>query len=434
MRSGPSSNILDSSRTPAFVFAFFALGGAALIAVSKTSGMGPISAILTPIVLMFVYLGLSWTRRLRLHNEQTGDNIYYMGFLFTLTSLAVSLYQFGTGSSTDEVVRNFGIAISSTITGIALRIFYNQTRRDPADIERTARHELADMTRRVRTEMENVAREFADFRRTSNLMLQEGFDEIAKQAERNGEKVRETMDHLATSAIKPVEAASARLLEAIDASTKSLSERTERLSGTVRDTANSVTASGKDISGSLGNLSQTLETFSGKIDSVSFPEQVLQEVLPPLIRQFSAVLSSHLQASEAVAQRQSGQITQIVEILGSVAASAERSATATQRCDARTGELVRALTDQSDRIGRLVDVFHKQQKRPFRSPSAIARTITGTRRNGWAFFGSRRSGRKRQVETQSEMQPADVPDQAGDKAMIDLPGPEGGAPSGRMNP
>jgi len=52
--------------------------------------------------------------------------------MFTLTNFAVSLYQFGTGSSTDEVLRNFGIAISSAIIGMALRIFYNQKREDSA--------------------------------------------------------------------------------------------------------------------------------------------------------------------------------------------------------------------------------------------------------------------------------------------------------------
>jgi hypothetical protein len=39
----------------------------------------------------------------------------------------------------------------------------------------------------------------------------------------------------------------------------------------------------------------------------------------------------------------------------------------------------------------LVDGF-EYQGRPYKSLSAIARTITGTRWNGWVFFGIRRSG------------------------------------------
>ena len=67
-------------------------------------------------------------------DKPSGDNLYYMGFLFTLTSLAVSLYQFSTVGSAEQIVQNFGIAIASTIAGITLRIMFNQMRRDPVEV------------------------------------------------------------------------------------------------------------------------------------------------------------------------------------------------------------------------------------------------------------------------------------------------------------
>jgi len=74
-----------------------------------------------------------FSRNLRLRDDQSGDNLYYMGFLFTLTSLGVSLYQFSVERAAEEIVQNFGIAIASTITGIALRVVFNQMRRDPVE-------------------------------------------------------------------------------------------------------------------------------------------------------------------------------------------------------------------------------------------------------------------------------------------------------------
>ena len=79
-----------------------------------------------------------------------------MGFLFTLTSLAVSLYQFSAAGSAEQIVQNFGIAIASTIAGITLRILFNQMRRDPVEVEATARMELAEASRRVKRELESV--------------------------------------------------------------------------------------------------------------------------------------------------------------------------------------------------------------------------------------------------------------------------------------
>lgn len=213
MRSNKSPSWLSNPRLPAGIFALFTVGGCFYIAFAKLVwDVNPFLSMTIPVVLMLTYLLLSVaTGKLRLHDEQTGDNLYYMGFLFTLTSLGVSLYLFGSDGSTDKVVSNFGIAVTSTIAGILLRVMYNQMRRDPADIERSTRHELADMTRRVRAEMENVTREFADFRRVSNQMLEEGFDEIAKQAERNGEHIRKILESMALEAIKPVQEASGKL-------------------------------------------------------------------------------------------------------------------------------------------------------------------------------------------------------------------------------
>ena len=78
-------------------------------------------------------------RSLRLRDDQSGDNLYYMGFLFTLTSLGAALMHFSAARAAEEIVRNFGIAITSTIVGIALRVLFNQMRRDPLEVERIAR-------------------------------------------------------------------------------------------------------------------------------------------------------------------------------------------------------------------------------------------------------------------------------------------------------
>ena len=40
----------------------------------------------------------------------------------------------------------------------------------------------------------------------------------------------------------------------------------------------------------------------------------------------------------------------------------------------------------------VLDDGYEYQGRPYKSLSAIARAITGTRWNGWVFFGVRRSG------------------------------------------
>ena len=149
--SGALPEIAYSSGLSAVVFTLFVAAGSAYIVLAKLSGMGALYVTFVPVAIMLAYALLIWlARSLRLRDDQAGDNLYYMGFLFTLTSLGVSLYQFNAARAAEEIVQNFGIAIGSTISGIALRVIFNQMRHDPVEVERTMRLELAEAARRVR--------------------------------------------------------------------------------------------------------------------------------------------------------------------------------------------------------------------------------------------------------------------------------------------
>jgi len=130
-----ADDIAYSSGISAAVFMIFVAAGAVYIIAAKLGGVGRIFVTLVPVLTMIGYAVLIWSARsLRLRDDQAGDNLYYMGFLFTLTSLGVSLYQFNAAHAAEEIVQNFGIAIGSTITGIALRVIFNQMRQDPVEV------------------------------------------------------------------------------------------------------------------------------------------------------------------------------------------------------------------------------------------------------------------------------------------------------------
>ena len=146
-----STEVDFSAAVSAVAFMLFVAVGAAYIIAGKLFGVAALLVTFVPVAIMVAYaLVITLSRSLRLRDDQLGDNLYYMGFLFTLTSLGVSLYQFSASHAAEEIVQNFGIAIGSTIAGIGLRVIFNQMRRDPVEIERTMRLELAEAARRVR--------------------------------------------------------------------------------------------------------------------------------------------------------------------------------------------------------------------------------------------------------------------------------------------
>jgi hypothetical protein len=128
--------------------------------------------------------------RFRVRLDQAGDNAYYLGLLFTLTSMAFALYEFGVATDlgqtglggaepgvgqtgvgqtgvgqtgVDQIISNFGIALASTVAGIFLRVFLHQMRVDPADVENMTRIELSDASKRVRASLDTVYLDFGRF-------------------------------------------------------------------------------------------------------------------------------------------------------------------------------------------------------------------------------------------------------------------------------
>jgi hypothetical protein len=284
MAKQSATHSILGNNAPMVVFAILTFGGAAFIITAKLWNLNILVVTGIPIAIMLTYLVLSLVAEgLRLHNEQAGDNLYYMGFLFTLTSLGVSLYRFADETSIDQIVQNFGIAVSSTICGIALRIFFNQMRRDPIDIERSVRHELAEMTRRVRSELDSSAREFSSYRRTSSQMLLEGFEEIARQAEQTGAAVQEAIETLSKESIKPIQEASEQLAVISNKNVELFEERANKLTELSEDAFQKLNQTSAKVSEFADQFGEAIEKVSNKMELMKSPDDILRIELKPAI-------------------------------------------------------------------------------------------------------------------------------------------------------
>ncbi|RWQ61574.1 hypothetical protein [Mesorhizobium sp.] len=385
MRTKKHQVLLSHPYFPMWVFAVFTIGGCFFIAVSKWFRIDPILSMSVPILLMLTYLTLSTiTGKLRLHDEQTGDNLYYMGFLYTLSSLGMALYQFGSDASTDAVVKNFGIAITSTITGIALRILYNQMRRDPADIERSARHELADMTRRVRAEMENVTREFSDFRRVINQMLEEGFDEIAKQAERNGEHIRTILDKLAMEAIKPIQEAAGKLGGAMQSNFDQIEGQFTAIAKRVETGGDLLEKANSSMSISVDRLGTQADVVAAKLERVVVPEEVLKNDLAPMVKALGNAVAQYAVKTETASVEQQSRMAEIGNVLQGVANTTAKAlhmvGEHSERAAAAAEKTAEAVNSQQQLIEVLARVVQKQSQD---TNELVAKLLAGRQPNAY---------------------------------------------------
>lgn len=257
------------------VFFTFTLLGVVYIVFAKLYDVSAVVVTLAPVALMLSYAAMIlFLRNLRLRDDQTGDNFYYMGFIFTLTSLAVSLYQFNSRGAIDDIVRNFGIAVASTIAGIALRIFFNQMRRDPIEVEHYSRLDLAEASARVRRELDGMLIEFSHFRRTNQQMLAEGFQEIREQVEISTQGTMASMEAMAKGALQHVRDANNAVANEVNA---------HDIKQQLDEASKSVKRVGSVLAKSSEQIGQATAALSGKLSDFSSPEKIFEIKLQPTI-------------------------------------------------------------------------------------------------------------------------------------------------------
>ena len=214
----------------------YALVGAFIIGIAgnvalKLYDVAPLPAALWSAGTIIGYAVVTWkVGLLRIEPETTGDNCYYLGFLFTLTSLAVTLYQMASDAAGEAALRNvisgFGIALSSTIVGIALRVLLLRLRPDIVAKDRQARQDLHSGIRDYRDALSVSAASLKEFATESQQLLAEERSRMLAMTE-----------HVLQLHLKTVEEGSQARMESLEETLEQSARRTAELVAAAVDKA-----------------------------------------------------------------------------------------------------------------------------------------------------------------------------------------------------
>ncbi len=272
-RIRPVERATDNSAP--MVFGIFTALGVSFIIAAKAWGLTSIVVTTVPVLLMLGYAAMIvFARGLRLRSDQTGDNFYYMGFIFTLVSLGASLYQYSTGGGIEDIIRNFGVAVASTIGGIILRIMFNQVRRDPIEFEAASRLDLAEASRKVRRELDGVQYEVAHLRRSSQQMAQETFDETRTQLVALGKAAAEAVEAIRASAVSEVEGTAAQISG--DFASPEIKRQLDR-------TSKSLDRVNTKLEQATETLAAAAEAFANRLAQTQTPDKVVEVSMQPAV-------------------------------------------------------------------------------------------------------------------------------------------------------
>lgn len=224
------------SRSHDLVFVLAVLGALALtLAFGFLSPRWSLLSLLAPTILMVAaMIGYrSYCRgQLGMDRHEIGDNIYYLGFLFTVASLISGLVVLGFHLKPGETAPReaivsflpaFGVALVTTLFGMTMRTLLTQRGGDADAYHREMRQRLQDaaleLTRQADAAIAQMAQLMTIMRQRA-AELPEGLDAYTRSAVAAGKALEEAADGISRAgavASRRVDGAADGLVEGADA-------------------------------------------------------------------------------------------------------------------------------------------------------------------------------------------------------------------------
>ncbi|MBO0755977.1 MAG: hypothetical protein J2P54_08960, partial [Bradyrhizobiaceae bacterium] len=175
------------------------------------------------------------------------------------------------------------------------RVIFNQMRRDPIEVERMMRLELAEAARRVRRELDSSVADFGYFRRSAQQSAVDSFSHMTETYDELLAKFFARLDEVAKKVTIPVEAASRRSGAAID-------ELSNSVGATLTASARHFAGETKKLSGRVGAIGSALDEVTTKLKAMQPTEVVLEAQLEPFGRMLAEVVEQMRVQSEQQAR------------------------------------------------------------------------------------------------------------------------------------
>lgn len=238
-----------------------------------TAGLLIIKAALTnqwlaTIFLLLVMGGyLAYVFYSRRFDQQTSDGIYYLGFLFTLESVAFALFQSRHEPNyVDEVIANFGIALFTTIVGLMSRVVIAQMRETPDDIAERTRQDLTTVATRLTQELRHVSDIFRHLEQN-----------VSEQIQRTGHGIDESLAQLKISLGEGI----AELRSGLTKSGNLISKGADQIQHSTEKAAVAIgtfAANTHEFGVALQTSGEMMRHFNAQLTEVASLQKVLNEI------------------------------------------------------------------------------------------------------------------------------------------------------------
>jgi hypothetical protein len=114
-----------------------------------------VTILLCLLICFYAYLVIRY-KNTKLSINAAADNFYFIGFLFTIITLAIALYRYSSDTTNTDgqdplltIIGDLGIGLSTTIVGLFLRMFFSLFRSSTEEVEEFVHNDIKETARRL---------------------------------------------------------------------------------------------------------------------------------------------------------------------------------------------------------------------------------------------------------------------------------------------
>ena len=266
---------------------WFALGAVAMVLVKALFGQNQLVITAIPVTLMLFYFFQLKAGHLEADRpERAGDNIYYLGFLFTLVSLSLALYSFSQNADDkSSLIGDFAIALSTTIAGVLGRVWLGQGSREIDDHEQKTKRRIAEITEQYREDLERSREIMVDFSSATMQMLEESREQHHAQIELDRENLEDHFEVALTTMSDALSNAALTSASRIKSDLETFASETSLVEQKFTSNVSELNEKIEHLAGTLGN------TLAG-LESLPDLSSVVEEKMEAAIRPITASMES----------------------------------------------------------------------------------------------------------------------------------------------
>ncbi len=221
------------------------------------------------VMMLYIIVGLRRKKR-EISDEKFADTCYYLGFIFTITSIIFSLFDLPQiGTRMTAIAVRFGAAMVSTVLGLGVRVYVVSFRRDLEDAVRSAEEELIEAFGRLRERAAVTFEKLAAFETRVDAAANASIARVQGGVEQLTQSYGETLTSFFSTLTESNHKAFQASLGEVRQSSLNLAKSVEVYSGAMQGNLQSLE----------GKVTQFAEVITRRLAQTTFPDDYFAERL-----------------------------------------------------------------------------------------------------------------------------------------------------------